>query len=407
MNRTPAGVHTGGVESWRVRLPGALLLIVTLAVPDPATAGPLGPSCPSKVMVFYYPWYGGASHDWRHWANATGEPQYQYAPPDTISSADYPSLGPYDSQDPAVIDQHLAWAADAGIDALISSWWGPGEFEDVALGTLLDEIETTGSPVRASIYFETWAVWYGHGLNAAYFTDPRNFTPDSRELIRQQTASWLSYVVSTYGDRPGFLHTTEGRPVIFVYSVGTFEPAEWQDIFARVRAATGRDAFFQGDVEGVDFQAQGQAFDGLHLYTPVHLTAEGDLSLVARIRDPHAAVRNPLSWLTDPVTVGADYQAWAAEARALGKGWAATVIPGFDDRKVRNPSFVVSRDHGVERTYDWFWRQALATRPDWVLITTFNEWHEGSEIEPSLEYGDEFLLRTRLWADRVHACPPS
>ncbi len=97
----------------------------------------------------------------------------------------------------------------------------------------------------------------------------------------------------------------------------------------------------------------------------------------------------------------------AAESRALGRQWDSTVIPGFDDRKVRNPSSVVSRDHGVERTYDYFWRQALETRPDWVLITTFNEWHEGSEIEPSLQYGSEFLTRTRLWADRVHACAAS
>jgi hypothetical protein len=80
------------------------------------------------------------------------------------------------------------------------------------------------------------------------------------------------------------------------------------------------------------------------------------------------------------------------------------VIPGFDDRRVRNPSFVVSRDHGDGRTYDWFWAEALRTRPDWVLVTSFNEWHEGSEIEPSVEYGGEFLRRTSEWTRALRTC---
>jgi hypothetical protein len=35
---------------------------------------------------------------------------------------------------------------------------------------------------------------------------------------------------------------------------------------------------------------------------------------------------------------------------------------------------------------------------------TFNEWHEDTQIEPSKQYGNEFITRTRRWADRVHDC---
>ena len=38
---------------------------------------------------------------------------------------------------------------------------------------------------------------------------------------------------------------------------------------------------------------------------------------------------------------------------------------------------------------------AMNARSDWVLITSFNEWHEGSEIEPSVEWGDRFIDSTR------------
>ena len=355
-------------------------------------------------MAFYYGWYGGAP-EWRHWS-ASGHDPDQLSTDGTkrdIASTDYPVLGPYDSQASSVIDRHLEWAHDSGIDVLISSWWGPSTYEDQSLGLLLDRIEATASPVRASVYLETWALFYGHQFQPDFFGDARNFTPDSRAQIRSRAADWLVYLLRTYGQRPG-LERVDGRPVVFIYTAAIFAPIEWQEIFANVRGATGIDAFYQADVEGADFSALAEVFDGLHVYTPVHLTAEGDLSLAARILDPQAAVENPLKEVTDPVTVGGDYRAWAAEARAFGRSWSATVIPGFDDRRIRNPSFVVSRDHGSERTYDFFWRTALSTKPDWILITSFNEWHEGTEIEPSIEYGDEFLDRTRTWADQVHSC---
>jgi hypothetical protein len=34
---------------------------------------------------------------------------------------------------------------------------------------------------------------------------------------------------------------------------------------------------------------------------------------------------------------------------------------------------------------------ARASKPQWILVTSFNEWHEGSEIEPSVEFGRTYL----------------
>jgi hypothetical protein len=342
-----------------------------------------------------------------------------------IAATDYPLLGPYDSRgavtdspatpldvsptDPHLtLDQHLAWAAESGIDVLVSSWWGPGTYEDESLRILLSRIDAGQSPVRASAYLETWALFYGGQLQPSFFEDPRNFDPDSRAAIRNNAIGWISYLLETYGGDPGFMKIEKNGaqvPIVFVYTAALFTAAEWQEIFAGVLAETGIEAFYQGDVEGADFQALGSVFDGLHLYTPIHLTAEGDASFAARVLNGQSAVDNPAAPLTDPITVGGDYAAWASEARALGRQWAATVIPGFDDRKIRNPSFVVSRDHADGPTYDYFWRQALATMPDWILITSFNEWHEGSEIEPSVQYGNEFLARTRSWSNQVRSCP--
>jgi hypothetical protein len=44
------------------------------------------------------------------------------------------------------------------------------------------------------------------------------------------------------------------------------------------------------------------------------------------------------------------------------------------------------------------WQQAIAAHPTWILITSWNEWHEGTEIEPSTEFGETALLITQAYA---------
>ena len=53
--------------------------------------------------------------------------------------------------------------------------------------------------------------------------------------------------------------------------------------------------------------------------------------------------------------------------------------------------------------YQKYWQAALDARPDWILITSFNEWHEGSEIEPSKELGDRYLKLTSEFSRQFKA----
>ena len=43
---------------------------------------------------------------------------------------------------------------------------------------------------------------------------------------------------------------------------------------------------------------------------------------------------------------------------------------------------------------------ALQSDPDWIFITTWNEWWEHTHIEPSEQFGDQYLQITREFADR-------
>ena len=42
--------------------------------------------------------------------------------------------------------------------------------------------------------------------------------------------------------------------------------------------------------------------------------------------------------------------------------------------------------------------EAITAAPDWVLITSWNEWHEGSELEASVEYGSRILDSTTAFS---------
>jgi hypothetical protein len=46
---------------------------------------------------------------------------------------------------------------------------------------------------------------------------------------------------------------------------------------------------------------------------------------------------------------------------------------------------------------------ALQSDPDWIFITTWNEWWEHTHIERSEEFGDQYLQITREYAGRWKA----
>jgi hypothetical protein len=79
-----------------------------------------------------------------------------------------------------------------------------------------------------------------------------------------------------------------------------------------------------------------------------------------------------------------------------------TVTPAYDERFVRpdNPFEVIPPQIGDVSTYDWTWETALQHKPDYVLITSWNEFFEGTAIEPSQEYGDFYIRETAEWSTK-------
>jgi hypothetical protein len=72
------------------------------------------------------------------------------------------------------------------------------------------------------------------------------------------------------------------------------------------------------------------------------------------------------------------------------KYFIGTAMPGFDDRLTKRSGAIYQPRHDGE-----YFRQSFTgvtqSNADWAIITSFNEWVEGSQIEPSATYGDQYL----------------
>jgi hypothetical protein len=151
-------------------------------------------------------------------------------------------------------------------------------------------------------------------------------------------------------------------------------PSEWQEVAAQLRRDNPSGVVLIADsLDPKDLTA----FDGASTY---NITSQTQHKTPPEVREwAHGAYPKMVA------------------AAGPGKISTVTVIPGYDDSKVRPAPRPVTDRWGGE-TYRALWQEAAAAAPDYVLITSWNEWHEGSEIEPSVEYGSVMLNDTAAFA---------
>lgn len=292
------------------------------------------------MLAFYYLWYSPAT-----WSRSR--------------MTDLPPVR-YSSADPGTIDRQIRQASTAGIDGFIGSWWGQGDPTDRNFALLQTRAavwrRATGRRFTSAIYLESDA--------------PRLGTA-------RRIAKAIRYLLTRYARASTYFHW-RGKPVIFIWDPlgGGRTLATWRTI--RARADPRHRTIWS--VDGTDISLL-TVFDGLHLFSAA-------------------------DWALADNTVAATNSAFRARIDAFNAAhrtrriWAAGVEPGWNDTRVpgRARPHVVPRRGGA--TYTASWRGALASRPDWITITSFNEWFEGSNIEPSVRFGTRYLRLTRQFTGR-------
>jgi glycoprotein endo-alpha-1,2-mannosidase len=91
---------------------------------------------------------------------------------------------------------------------------------------------------------------------------------------------------------------------------------------------------------------------------------------------------------------GSSFLRMCASARRLHLVCAPSVGPGYDASALGDTRV---RDRADGATYDGMWRSALRARGDEVTITSYNEWHEGTQIEPSAAAGARYESYDGAW----------
>jgi glycoprotein endo-alpha-1,2-mannosidase len=227
-----------------------------------------------------------------------------------------------------------------------------------------------------------------HGMKvSAYYEQVPNLGPGALPgATADAVVADIEYLLDNYANRPGWL-SVEGRPVIFLFrrSVVQLGVDGWWAV-GRALARRRPRPLLIGDVDlDGPVSTIPTTFGGVHVYNNSDLTV-GKAPEMLR------------AWAANA------YPRWTAKWRSTLT--CLTIMPGFGNaRATGSPiSYQITERFGGD-TYSILGEAAVRANPDWLLITSWNEWHEGTEIEPSLDDGDRALQQTARIAQAFRAMP--
>ena len=322
------------------------LACITCSDDEIAGSDAAASTSPFTVGVYYYPWYLDDFHGGRYLRPHLVPPQM-------------PTLGEYNDRRPEVIAQHLAWSRQANISLWAASWWGPDSREDLTLRQQVLPHPEIGD-MKIAILYETQGRTRG-------FEDSDNLATD------------VTHLATHYFDHPNYLRI-DGKPVIFIY-------------LTRVLSARGR---LSSNLEIMRDTAHDAGYElyiiGDHVFGQPP-TGSGDIGLLDGITNYDVYGSMGARGYAGQQAVNAYYAAqsgWRELARAEGVAFIPAVTPGFNDRGVRDGHEPVSRRLGPKDEFGSLFRAMLQQVRNYVepatgnmfLITSWNEWHEDTQIEP-------------------------
>ncbi|XP_072355616.1 glycoprotein endo-alpha-1,2-mannosidase-like isoform X2 [Scyliorhinus torazame] len=342
------------------------------------------------LHAFYYSWYGNQQFDGKyiHWNHplvphwdpkiASSYPKGRHIPPEDIGTSFYPELGAYSSRDPAVLNAHMKQFRAAAIGVLALSWYPPG---------MSDE---NGEPTEdlAPVILEAA---HKYQLKVTFHIEPY----EGRENTLYNN---LKYIIDKYGSHPAFYRykTSAGRnlPMFYIYDSYLISPGSWANLLSvsgsRSLRNTRYDALFVALIveEKHKNEILQAGFDGMYTY-----------------------------FATNGFSHGSSHHNWQALKDFCDSNnlmFIPSVGPGYIDTSIRAWNNHNTRNRVNGKYYETALSTALLVRPEIITITSFNEWHEGTQIEMAvpkkssqlvyLDYlphkPDIYLELTRKWAEK-------
>lgn len=297
----------------------------------------------------YYLWYGdgfGAAH----WNDSTTSGYV----------ADRPMLGYYSSTKGQTITYHLELFEKMNLDYVILNLHvdenGANGLELVAIQHLFDIVGRRGSPVKFAIQIAPYVIEADGVVRVVNMIDA--LFAGHPNYLRVQDRPALFWFWSSGYDR--------SRPILLAIRNTA---ASFCNIAMSLRLPTNDEALRTFGV-----------FAGFAPFSPLELSA---------------AENWEKTWNA----------AYLAADRAGMSVRVATVSPGYDDsalndpRRVSNPFRKIPRAAGATYERSLAFARGLAPRPELVVISTFNELHENTHIEPTQDHGSLYVDMTARFID--------
>lgn len=306
------------------------------------------------VGIQYFMWYG-QGHGEAHWND---NPVHGYV-------TEKPLLGFYDSVQGRTIEHHLSTFEEMGLDFVIPNLHvdesGPNRREQAGIRNLLAIAERRRSDLRVAIQLCP----YGRSVAAV------------NEALQDIAAHQASH--------PNYLQHG-GKPVLFWFWSGALD-ANWE-FFAAIAEHAARFTHVALGLRlpsGTGEQLRtGAFFSGFGPFSPLELADRDNWEKIWDVayRD---AERNGMTCRT------------------------ATISPGYDDtalrdsRRAGNAFRQIAREDGATYARCMSFVEALDPPPHFVTVSTFNEFHENSHIEPTLGMGTHYVDMTAQFTARLRS----
>lgn len=325
-----------------------------------------------RVGAYYYNWFPG-KFSGRAYLRARLRP------------AQVPELGAYSSEDPAVIERHIAWCSQYGIDFLAISWWPSGANQRPSFYDKLLEARNIGD-ISFCVFYETWSLGFNSETGSTRLDEKAEsvFLADMRQFA------------DTLFSHPSYLKIG-GRPVVILYLTRTLEGGYAQAI-EKCRSALksmGWDVFLIADEifwsvvpadkapeEGARSTDEPQP-ERIRLFDAITAYNLYDFS-----RTNHAGYGAQSDFIREAAGLFERYR----NAIGPGAAFVPSVIPGYNDRGVRfrRDHYAIPRQWSPGSADGSFLGEAIERLAmpfmdpnlQMAIVTSWNEWNEDTAIEP-------------------------
>ena len=336
------------------------------------------PSPAQSIGAYYYPWYSLGR--WRNDKKVMGRPL----------------LGPYESDDSKVIEQHIDWAKHSGINYFIYSWLGSNKdmhrLEDY-YSSRLATIASKNNFLLMPLYETPLALFQSPDLidfDASYegmMTAGDRFVEDMLFYARESPARNSTY-------------KKKGCPKIALYLVRNFVNHEkYFDVLSDALSANSlclemtADLVFWNSVDR-PLQYDGRSYERQWEWISENFSEVFGYNYYTDNRSLYGDEKEFSSQFLSAKQKAQEL--WAGRASEFNLDYVYSIQPGYDDRPLRG----FDRPHVSASSgfYSRDWERIISSKFNGcsVAITSFNEWYEGTAIEPTVGLNSELLDVTRV-----------